>query len=138
MSTLANFRKKPLTLKQERRLVAYLDDQFLQFTRGYKKRSVFIFKIPVFYFIVRTECAISFKKDITLDFGSDITQIHRLCSEALGIYITDSTCGSVDGVEDAVYVEIDGGCVECGCGVYVANFTFGCRRCKFTTSAISN
>ncbi|KAF9442551.1 hypothetical protein P691DRAFT_810467 [Macrolepiota fuliginosa MF-IS2] len=34
-----HLRTKPLTPRQERRAVAYLDDQFLQLTRGFKKRT---------------------------------------------------------------------------------------------------
>jgi hypothetical protein len=33
-----HLRTKPLSSRQERRLVSYLDDQFLQLTRGFKKR----------------------------------------------------------------------------------------------------
>lgn len=37
--TLPAYRNRELTFKQERKLVAFLDDQFLQLTRNYKKRS---------------------------------------------------------------------------------------------------
>ena len=41
--TLPAYRNRALTSKQERKLVAFLDDLFLQLTRNYKKRSVYIF-----------------------------------------------------------------------------------------------
>lgn len=34
------YRNRALTSRQERKLVAFLDDLFLQLTRNYKKRSV--------------------------------------------------------------------------------------------------
>jgi hypothetical protein len=40
--TLPAYRNRALTSKQERKLVAFLDDLFLQLTRNYKKRSVYI------------------------------------------------------------------------------------------------
>ena len=43
--TLPAYRNRALTSKQERKLVAFLDDQFLQLTRNYKKRSVYISSI---------------------------------------------------------------------------------------------
>ena len=39
--TLPAYRNRALTPKQERKLVAFLDDLFLQLTRNYKKRSVY-------------------------------------------------------------------------------------------------
>ncbi|KAJ3564947.1 hypothetical protein NP233_g7956 [Leucocoprinus birnbaumii] len=39
LNRLARLRTKPLTPKQERRLVTYLDEEFLKLTRGYKKRA---------------------------------------------------------------------------------------------------
>ena len=41
--TLPAYRNRALTSKQERKLVAFLDDLFLQLTRNYKKRSVYIY-----------------------------------------------------------------------------------------------
>ena len=41
--TLPAYRNRALTSKQERKLVAFLDDLFLQLTRNYKKRSVYCF-----------------------------------------------------------------------------------------------
>jgi hypothetical protein len=40
--TLPAYRNRALTSKQERKLVAFLDDLFLQLTRNYKKRSVYV------------------------------------------------------------------------------------------------
>ena len=40
--TLPAYRNRALTSKQERKLVAFLDDLFLQLTRNYKKRSVYM------------------------------------------------------------------------------------------------
>ena len=37
----------PLSTTQERRLVNYLEEQFLELTRGYKKRS-----IPRYFFVI--------------------------------------------------------------------------------------
>ncbi|KAF7782154.1 hypothetical protein Agabi119p4_1530 [Agaricus bisporus var. burnettii] len=45
----ANLRTKPLSLSQERRLVAYLDNEFLQLTRGYKKRTEQITTVPTLH-----------------------------------------------------------------------------------------
>ena len=41
--TLPAYRNRALTSKQERKLVEFLDDLFLQLTRNYKKRSVYIY-----------------------------------------------------------------------------------------------
>jgi hypothetical protein len=41
--TLPAYRNRALTSKQERKLVAFLDDLFLQLTRNYKKRSVYAY-----------------------------------------------------------------------------------------------
>jgi hypothetical protein len=46
--TLPAYRNRALTSKQERKLVAFLDDLFLQLTRNYKKRSVCIYFILIF------------------------------------------------------------------------------------------
>lgn len=40
--TLPAYRNRALTSEQERKLVAFLDDLFLQLTRNYKKRSVYV------------------------------------------------------------------------------------------------
>jgi len=40
--TLPAYRNRALTSRQERKVVAFLDDLFLQLTRNYKKRSVYI------------------------------------------------------------------------------------------------
>lgn len=39
--TLPAYRNRALTSRQERKLVTFLDDLFLQLTRNYKKRSVY-------------------------------------------------------------------------------------------------
>ena len=40
--TLPAYRNRALTSRQERILVTFLDDLFLQLTRNYKKRSVYL------------------------------------------------------------------------------------------------
>ncbi|KAF8636558.1 hypothetical protein AX17_003370 [Amanita inopinata Kibby_2008] len=46
MSSETSCPRKPLSLGQERRLVDYLDERFLELTRGYKKRSEPITPFP--------------------------------------------------------------------------------------------
>ncbi|KAF5349607.1 hypothetical protein D9756_008907 [Leucocoprinus leucothites] len=61
LNRLAHLRTKPLTPKQERRLVAYLDDQFLQLTRGYKKRTSPSTHVPTLHtYIIEAQKLLSF------------------------------------------------------------------------------